>query len=344
LSPFSRRLSIIRALNIVPILTICLVFILAPGCRLASFFQSGSSIATQIAQPPGEEEFLAQNYQAATSLLSRAAGQGNIRAIFYLRIIYEHGLDGGPIRPQLAQLALNYLAPRYAVLEELAHISPKNQIPLYQTAMATLLYLGRGQKPDLERALGLASQAANANFPPAINLMTALTMSAHPEKTKPSNLSVSSNLSDPSDPSNLSDPSDPSKPSKPPFTSFNYFNWAQQGAKNKDVLAMGNLSSLYRRGLGDHQNKYSAAIWAHAAATAPCPSVRAQNDLGYFYEMGLGLAKDLEEAVYWYKLAAARAYPLAKANLKRLTTKKLDPKPTTSLVPIPAMVSDDLEY
>ena len=42
---------------------------------------------------------------------------------------------------------------------------------------------------------------------------------------------------------------------------------------------------------------------------------RAQNNLGLMYENGLGVPKDYDEAVKWYRLAAAQGDALAQNNL-----------------------------
>ncbi|MDR2142004.1 MAG: sel1 repeat family protein [Deltaproteobacteria bacterium] len=287
-------------------LTLALFF---SGCGLSSWFSGTSETTPLVPNPPGEAEFLAHNYPAAAGLLSQAAQSGNIRAVFYLRIIQEHGLAGQPINEGLAQANLTYLALRYGVLTQLAEESPAHQKPLYQTALATLLFQGRvpGQKKDLELAATLAEPAAEANFPPAINLMSALDLARGSDSWLPDFLA--------SGPDNC-------------------FSWAQKGADLKDALAMTNLSTLYRRGLGTSQNLYFAASWARAAAAAG--SARAQNDLGYFYENGLGVTRDPVEALRWYKLAEQRAYPLAKANVSRLGQK--------TPAPGPSLISNNIDY
>jgi TPR repeat protein len=249
--------------------------------------------ATLIPNPPGEAEFLAQNYVAATLLLAKAAAEGNVRAIFYLRVIRQRGLDG-LLQPALAQRDLDNLAFRYPILVHLARDAPTAESHLYQTALATLHYLGRtpDKKPDLSQALSFARPAAEANFPPAVNLMAALALAASQDADNTYFFSGGLDSA---------------------------FDWAQKGADQKDVLALGNLSYLRRRGLGVAQDDYVAASLAHAAATAKTPLARAQNDLGVFYEMGKGVSPDPLEAARWYELAAKRGYPLAQTNLERLT-------------------------
>jgi TPR repeat protein len=43
------------------------------------------------------------------------------------------------------------------------------------------------------------------------------------------------------------------------------------------------------------------------------------NNLGIMYETGRGTAKDMTEALVWYRKAAALGEEDAKANLKRLS-------------------------
>jgi TPR repeat protein len=302
---------------------------------MPSFLRSETP-RSEIPKTPGEEEFLAHNCAVATPLLIKAAGEGDSRAIFYLRIIYEHGLDGGPLRPQLARQAINYLALRYPILEQLASEASESQKALYQTALATLNYLGRGpsRQPDLERAATFLEPALEANYPPAINLMTVITRRLAEIEAKNGDKSFWSFFS---------------------FDRVTQFEWAQKGADLKDSLAMANLSALYRQGVDVPQNQLYAATWAHAAATAPCSVARAQNDMGYYYENGLGLAKDPVEATRWYQMAAARQEPKAQANLQRLAVKTPTQDPTQAATPasIPAPspnaaplgpVTNDLAY
>jgi TPR repeat protein len=244
-----------------------------------------------VPEPPGEKEFLAQNYAAAVPLLNAAAARGNLRAVFYLRIIHERGLGGLPINQAIANSSLDFLAYRFTVLTNLATDAPEKERPLYQTALATLYYLGRtpAKKPDLDAALSLADLAAKADFPPAINLMTAVTLAASPKDS-------------------------------PVFFATNgprtAHSWATKGAELKDILAIGNLAYINRKGLGTHVNPYLAASLTHNAATNPFPTPRALNDLGYIYQEGIGVTKDLIEATRWRGLAAKRGFPLALGGSK----------------------------
>jgi TPR repeat protein len=245
----------------------------------------------------------------AAPLLAKAAAEGNIRAVYYLRLLHERGLDGGPVRLDLAALDLNYLALRYALLQQLANDSPSAERPLFNAAMATLDYLGRNpeKKQDLERAVRLAKLAAEADFPPAYNLMAALTLDAAKEPETTSSIFGDRSAC---------------------------FDWTQKGLERKDILALGNASYLYRQGLGVEKNDFMASTLAHDAATAKIPSARALNDMGYVYEVGLGVTSDATEATLWYGLAAKRDYPLAKANLERLKSKASGP----------ALAADLIEY
>ncbi|MDR1872476.1 MAG: hypothetical protein LBS60_11260 [Deltaproteobacteria bacterium] len=268
----------ILALTIILLGAYCLT-----GC---SFFSREDLTDPLVQEPPGEKEFLAQNHAAAVPLLTAAAANGNIRAVFYLRIIHERGLGGLPVNLAVANSSLDYLAFRITVLTNLAHDSKEKERPLYQTALATLYYLGRvpAKKPDLNAALALADPAAAAGFPPAINLMTALTLAASPEDAPGFFASYG------------------------PGTAY---NWASQGAELKDILAIGNLAYLNRQGLGTPINPYLAATLTHNAATNPFPTPRALNDLGYIYQEGIGVTKDPAEAKRWRELAVKRGFPLA---------------------------------
>ncbi|MDR0548349.1 MAG: sel1 repeat family protein [Deltaproteobacteria bacterium] len=250
-------------------------------------------------RPKGEAEFLAQNYAAAAPLIDQAAAKGNLRAIFYRRLLSQRGLDGGPLKLYLAQKDLNYLSSRYQDLLRLEKDSPAEERPLYQTALATLNFLGLNpeKKADLSKALDLATLAAEAGFIPAMNLLSALTLTAAQD------------------------------PNAGFFVGGEKacFDWAQKGADLNDPVALSNLAALYRQGLGSDQNAYYAASLTHAAATGKWPMARAQNDLGYYYETGFGVTKDLVEATRWYGLAAKRGYPLALTNLERLKKKTKGP-------------------
>jgi TPR repeat protein len=286
--------------------------LLAAGCSLGFmdgiYSRRSAKEPLVIAAPPGEKEFLEGRIRTASPLLARAAAEGSLRAIFFMHIIYKHGLDGGPLRPEPAKKTLEYLALRYAVLELLLAQAPETDRPLYQTALAWLSFLGLNpeKKPNLSRARELASEAAGTGFGPAVNLMTALALTADDDIPLP-DWQIGPEAA---------------------------FTLAQSGAEKKDALAMGNLSALYRQGIGTPANLYLASTWAHAAAVTESPPARAQNDLGFYYEQGLPVTADPAEAARWYGLAAARGYQLAQANLERLKNKGSGP----------ALASGDIDY
>jgi TPR repeat protein len=101
------------------------------------------------------------------------------------------------------------------------------------------------------------------------------------------------------------------------------YKMTTDAAEKNDVLAMGNLSALFREGIGVDKDPLRAVTWAHKATELKPPSARAQNDMGYYYETGSSVTKDLKEAEKFYTMASKR-YPLAKTNLDRLKKKAKD--------------------
>jgi TPR repeat protein len=56
-------------------------------------------------------------------------------------------------------------------------------------------------------------------------------------------------------------------------------------------------------------------------AMADLTNKQAQHWLGVCYERGRGVPVDLDKAMHWYKLAAAKSYPPAQADVLRLAKK-----------------------
>jgi TPR repeat protein len=239
-------------------------------------------------QVPGEEEFLNGDYRRAYTLLAPLYPQGNLRAVFYLRIILEFGLNGDAPNSAEASRALNYLASKSADIRYLAKFAPSHLRQLYECLLGLFYY--HGSSPDTPKSIVEARKwtqiAASKNFTPAMNLLTAITCEENP--------------------------------------SGNCFDASQKAARTGDILALGNLSYIFRVGKGTTPSHLRGVMWAFKAATLNPPSARAQNDLGAYYEEGIVVTRDLEEAKKWYTLALGRS-PLAQQNLERLKNKVSNP-------------------
>jgi TPR repeat protein len=239
----------------------------------------------------GEAEFIKGDYRASYPLFLTGYSEGNLRAVFYMRIILEYGLNGVSPNLEEAQRAKNYLAYKYDDLSHLANTSAVVQRPLYHTAIGYLHYNGlvpRSEK-NLRQAIIFANYGVSEKFLPAFNLFARVAC-----EEKASTLFGIWN-----------------------YTKKDCFKITLRAAEYKDILAMGNLSALYREGIGTDKDPLLAVNWAHKAANLSPPSARAQNDMGYFYETGASVSKDVIEAKKYYTLAQGR-YPLAKTNLDRL--------------------------
>ena len=70
---------------------------------------------------------------------------------------------------------------------------------------------------------------------------------------------------------------------------------------------------MYAEGQGVPQDYEEAVKWYRLAAAQG--NVSAQYSLGLAYEKGQGVSQDYKEAVKWYRLAAAQGYQVAKINL-----------------------------
>jgi TPR repeat protein len=241
---------------------------------------------------PGEDAFLKGDYATAIPLIMDSFSHGNVRAAFYARIIFENGLDGRASDPAGSQKALDIMVLQFQDIRTLAYRSPGAVRPLYQTALALLYYRGlvpgAGENNLLE-ARRLASTAAKAGFIPAMNLTAAIACDKNPPKV---------------------------------FGFYRVdsdecYDWTQEAAETGDLLAMTNLSYLYRDGVGTNRDPLMAVNWAHQAASHHPPSRRAQNDMGCYHIIGEALSQDLEEAKVWFTQAAT-TYPIAQINLERL--------------------------
>jgi TPR repeat protein len=240
---------------------------------------------------PGEPEFLKGDYAAAYPLMAPLWGEGNLRAVFYMRIMLQYGLHGPPPNPGSAEQAVRFLALHYSDLKALTWPAALQQKPLYYTAMAHVNYLGLGPggARNLSAAAEQASFGRSAGFTPAHNMLAAL--ACGPEEVRYFTIRT--------------------------LTKADCFSASLEAAEASDILAMGNVSALYREGTGTGRDPLQAVNWAHLAATRTPPLARAQNDMGYYYETGSSVTKDLPEAKKYYSAAQARC-PLAKANLDRL--------------------------
>jgi TPR repeat protein len=78
-------------------------------------------------------------------------------------------------------------------------------------------------------------------------------------------------------------------------------------------MAQHNLGYCYFNGIGVAKNLDEAVKWFRKAADQGY--VKAQSDLGACYFNGSGVAKDLVEGVKWYRNAADQGYDLAQFDL-----------------------------
>jgi TPR repeat protein len=231
------------------------------------------------------------DYQAAKAPLHEAGRAGNLRAVWFLRVIAERGLDGRPPNPDEAQRYVYLLAVRRERLSQLALGSPHGDRPVYLASLALVDLLRPAPGANLATALARASTAANQGFVPAMNLAAAIAFSPAPAGAASSRWRAN------------------------PQTAY---EWCHRAAQAGDPLGLANLGWLTRRGLGVTADPLRAASLARQAAAAPQTTPRAFNDLGSFYEEGQAVTRDLAEAARWYGLAAARGYQPAADNLARL--------------------------
>jgi TPR repeat protein len=241
---------------------------------------------------PGEEDFLNGNYASSIPLLLKAFYQGNTRGAFYARIIFQYGLDGSAPNLPEAEKALQVLTLRYKDIQKHSRQGPNSRRSLYQAALGLLYYKGLvpGQAKNLESARKWAEVAANSGFTPAMDIAAAIICDPSPPKGF---LGIGTANPD------------------------NCFDWSMKAAEKGDILAMGNLSYLYREGIGTDKDPLKAVYWANKATSMNPPSARAQNDMGSYHIQNQGISQDFTEARRWFSLAQAR-YPLARQNLANI--------------------------
>ena len=80
------------------------------------------------------------------------------------------------------------------------------------------------------------------------------------------------------------------------------------------VEAMNQKGNDYYYGKNGVKKNYEQAVGWYRKAAAQGNAV-AQNDLGYMYRHGYGVKKDYEQAVVWYRKAAAQGDAVAQFNL-----------------------------
>lgn len=83
----------------------------------------------------------------------------------------------------------------------------------------------------------------------------------------------------------------------------------QQSASNR-IQTFNDGKAAYNK--GDYEQ--AIRIWT---ALATLGNADAQNNLGVMYVMGIGVVKDDQEALKWFRLAAAQGTEFAKEALKR---------------------------
>ncbi|MDR2301431.1 MAG: sel1 repeat family protein [Deltaproteobacteria bacterium] len=259
-------------------------------------FKPDKAIPGEI-KPAGEAEFLAGDYKAAKPLLTEAGRNGSLRAVFYLRIIVEIGLDGEAPNAQEADRLVTLMGAMKSRLEDLAFNGPGADQGIYLTSLAIAYFRGKIEGgPDLQRALRLAREAASRGFIPGVNLAAAILVTPGVEAGVIKDL-WGGGLNE-------------------------AFNLSHSAALKNDVLAMGNVGYLYRVGQGVSLDAYQGASWSRKAAQIPQTTPRVLNDLGAVYEEGRAVTPDKDEALRWYGLAAARGYKMGANNQARLRSGK----------------------
>lgn len=93
--------------------------------------------------------------------------------------------------------------------------------------------------------------------------------------------------------------------------------WWLKAAKQGHPNAQNNLAQCYLNGDGVSQNVSEGLKWTREAANNG--NKDAQCALGSYYEYGeTGILKDLKQAIYWYKKAAAQGVTYAQIHLAQL--------------------------
>jgi TPR repeat protein len=83
-----------------------------------------------------------------------------------------------------------------------------------------------------------------------------------------------------------------------------------------DAWAQFALGVMYRDGHGVTQNYQEALKWYRLAAAQGVAGAGGQNGIGYMYLNGYGVTQDHQEALKWFRLAAAQGEANAIENLK----------------------------
>lgn len=91
------------------------------------------------------------------------------------------------------------------------------------------------------------------------------------------------------------------------------FDWCFANQTNQDHELWCDLAAMYRNGFGIEQNAEQAVYWFRKAAAQG--SASAQGSLGEMCGHGEGVSQDYEEAVKWYRLAAGQSRATAQTNL-----------------------------
>jgi TPR repeat protein len=93
--------------------------------------------------------------------------------------------------------------------------------------------------------------------------------------------------------------------------------WLRELAEQEQPRAQYLLGELYRTGrIGGAVDHRQALNWFQRSASNGVSP--AMTTIGVFYEDGWGVPRDVEQAVAWYRKAAALGEPAAQDNLKRL--------------------------
>ncbi|KAF9900301.1 hypothetical protein EC991_007643 [Linnemannia zychae] len=100
------------------------------------------------------------------------------------------------------------------------------------------------------------------------------------------------------------------------------FHETMKKAKLGDMNAQHALGEMYYYARGGVQQDYNAAMeWYTKAAIQG--HAKAQNDIGYMYDVGLGVSRDYDRAMIWYRKASDQGSASAQYNIGDLYEKGL---------------------
>lgn len=168
-----------------------------------------------------------------------------------------------------------------AALKEFS-TAAKGGDPAGKHLLASLYYQGHGVSRDLKKAVGLFTEAADANYLPSL-----------------ANLALMYSIGD-------GVPKDMKKA----------LQYALKAAETGDVQSQFNLAQAYRKGADLPQDYPKAAFWYRKAAEAG--SLSAQNEYGLLFAQGHGVPLDYIQAFAWIDMPASAGNPQSIKNRAQL--------------------------